>query len=78
MDPQISFFNNFFIKNESHGTIYIFKNYFTTVFFSFQFQLSIFNCIQTDPVDELVLIKHLLIWSIIEGNFYFLLQPYFN
>ena len=30
----------FFIKNGSHGTIYIFKNYFVTVFsgFSFQFQ----------------------------------------
>ena len=28
------------IKNRSHGTIYIFKNYFVTVFsvFSFQFQ----------------------------------------
>ena len=39
-DPQISFFSNFFIKNGSHGTIHIFKNYFITVFlvFSFQFQ----------------------------------------
>ena len=37
MDPQISLFNNFFIKIGSHGTIYIFKNYFATVFFSFQF-----------------------------------------
>ena len=36
IDPQISLFSNFFIKNESHGTIYIFKNYFATVFFSFQ------------------------------------------
>ena len=38
-DPQISFFINFFIKNGSHGTIHIFKNYFATVFsvFSFQF-----------------------------------------
>ena len=36
MDPQISFFNNFFIKNRSHGTIYTFKNYFAIVFFSFQ------------------------------------------
>ena len=49
MDPQISLFSNFFIKNGSHGTIYTFKNYFTTVFFSFQFQFSVFNCIQTDP-----------------------------
>ena len=40
MDPQITLFNNFFIKNGSHGTIYAFKNYFVTVFsvFSFQFQ----------------------------------------
>ena len=40
MDPQITLFNNFFIKNGSHGTIYTFKNYFATVFsvFSFQFQ----------------------------------------
>ena len=28
MDPQISIFSNFFIKNGSHGTIYTFKNYF--------------------------------------------------
>ena len=45
-DPQTSFFSNFFIKNESHGTIHIFKNYFATVF-------SVFNkisCIQTDPI----------------------------
>ena len=40
MDPQISFFSNFFIKNESHDTIYTFKNYFATVIsaISFQFQ----------------------------------------
>ena len=39
-DPQIPFFSNFFIKNWSHSTIHIFKNYFATVFsvFSFQFQ----------------------------------------
>ena len=36
------------IKNGSHGIIYTFKNYFATVFFSFQFQFSVFNCIQTD------------------------------
>ena len=38
--PQISFFINFFIKNGSHGTIYTFKNYFTTVMsvINFQFQ----------------------------------------
>ena len=37
IDPQISFFSNFFIKNGSHGTIYTFKNYFATVFFGFKF-----------------------------------------
>ena len=40
MNPQISLFSNFFIKNGSHGTIYTLKNYFATVFFSFQFQFS--------------------------------------
>ena len=29
--PQITIFNNFFIKNRSHSTIYTFKNYFATV-----------------------------------------------
>ena len=40
MDPQIPLFNNFFIKNGSHDTIYTFKNYFATVIsaISFQFQ----------------------------------------
>ena len=40
LDSQILLFNNFFIKNGSHGTIHLFKNYFVTVFsvFSFQFQ----------------------------------------
>ena len=38
MDPQISFFINFFIKNESHGTIYTFKNYFATVISAINFQ----------------------------------------
>ena len=32
MDPQISFFITFFIKNGSHSTIHTFKNYFATVF----------------------------------------------
>ena len=31
-DLQIPLFSNFFIKNESHSTIYTFKNYFATVF----------------------------------------------
>ena len=50
MGPQISLFINFFIKNGSHDTIHTFKNYFATMFFSFQFQFSIFSCIQTDPL----------------------------
>ena len=32
IDPQITLFNNFFIKNGFHSTIYTFKNYFATVF----------------------------------------------
>ena len=36
-DPQISLFNNFFIKNGFYGIIYTFKNYFAIVFFSFHF-----------------------------------------
>ena len=36
-DLQTSLFSNFFIKNGSHSIIYTFKNYFITVFFSFQF-----------------------------------------
>ena len=46
-DPQISFFINFFIKNESHSTIHTFKNYFTTVFSVFSFNK--ISSIQTDP-----------------------------
>ena len=49
MDSQISLFSNFFIKNGSYGTIYTFKNYFATIFFSFQFQFSVFSYIQTNP-----------------------------
>ena len=47
-EPQILLFSNFFIKNGFHDIIHTFKNYFTTVFFSFQFQFSIFSCIQMD------------------------------
>ena len=36
-DPQISLFNNFFIKNGFYGIIHTFKNYFAIVFFSFHF-----------------------------------------
>ena len=45
-DPQTSLFSNFFIKNESHNTINIFKNYFATVFSVFNF--SKISFIQTD------------------------------
>ena len=47
MDPQIPLFSIFFIKNESHGTIHIFKNVFATVFSVFSF--SKISSIQTDP-----------------------------
>ena len=43
---QIPLFSNFFVKNEFHGTIYIFKNYFATVFSI----LAKINSIQTDPM----------------------------
>ena len=46
-NPQISLFSNFFIKNGSHDTIHIFKNYFATAFSVFNFNKIIF--IQTDP-----------------------------
>ena len=45
MDPQISFFINFFIKNGSHSTIHTFKNYFA-IMFSISTTIS---SIQTDP-----------------------------
>ena len=31
-NPQVPLFSNFFFKTESHGTIHIFKNYFTVIF----------------------------------------------
>ena len=34
------YFYHFFIKNRSHNIIYIFKNYFITICFDFQFQFS--------------------------------------
>ena len=37
MDSQISLFNHFFIKNESHDSIHTFKNDFVTVFSVFSF-----------------------------------------
>ena len=44
-DPQISFFNNFFIKNGSYGTIHIFKNYFAIVFSVFNICLDMAFCV---------------------------------
>ena len=38
--PQISLFNNFFIKIESHSIIYILKNYFIIVFSFLVFSFS--------------------------------------
>ena len=42
-DPQISLFNNFFIKNGSHNTIHTFKNYFAIIFSVFSFNNNKFN-----------------------------------
>ena len=39
-DPQISLFSNFFIKNRSHDTIHIFKNYFVIIFSVLVFSFS--------------------------------------
>ena len=36
-DLQTSLFSNFFIKNGFHSTIYIFKNYFATMFSVFSY-----------------------------------------
>ena len=47
--PQLLLFSNFFIKNGFHGTIYIFKNYFVTVFFSFQFLVFSFQLYPNEP-----------------------------
>ena len=38
MDPQITFFYQFFLKNGSYDIIYTFKNYFTTVISAINFQ----------------------------------------
>ena len=48
-DPQILLFSNFFIKNESHGTIHTFKNYFAIVFFNFQFSAVSKQTLNEDP-----------------------------
>ena len=47
------------IKNGSHDTIYIFKNYFATVFsvFSFQFSVTI-SSIQTGPISHFGPLKY--------------------
>ena len=54
MGSQIPLFNNFFIKNGSHGTIHTFKNYFATMF-SVSTKIS---SIQADPqclrIEELI------------------------
>ena len=48
-DPQTLLSINFFIKNEFHGTIHTFKNYFAIVFSVF----SKISFIQTDPYKSL-------------------------
>ena len=74
MDPQIPLFSNFFIKNGSHDTIHIFKNYFTTVFsvFSFQFQQNKFY-----PNRPLSLVSHVIyhLWGKIVDFFFQSVSP---
>ena len=60
-NSQISLFSNFFIKNGSYGTIHTFKNNFTTVFFSFQFQFSVFS-FQLYPNGPLISKYTSLLW----------------
>ena len=48
-------FQQFFIKNGSHGTIHTFKNYFATVFSVFNF--SKISSIQTDPKSQIFVLK---------------------
>ena len=51
--PQISLFNNLFIKNEFYGTIHTFKNYFTTVFSVFSFgKISSIQTCQCQYLDD--------------------------
>ena len=71
-DPQILLFNNFFIKNGFHDTIYTFKNYFPTVFFSFIFQfLAVFKRIQFERRKTLFSLTALFL------NVYVLLLSFF-
>ena len=71
-DPQILLFNNFFIKNGFHDTIYTFKNYFATVFFSFIFQfLAVFKRIQFERRKTLFSLTALFL------NVYVLLLSFF-
>ena len=53
MIPQISLFSNFFIKIGSYSTIYIFKNYFATIFsvLVFSFNNNKFN--PNEPIRRL-------------------------
>ena len=55
MDPQISLFNNFFIKNGSHDTIHTFKNYFATVF---SISIFSFNKNKLNPNGSYMLVRN--------------------
>ena len=61
-DSQILLLNNFLIKNMSHGTIHTLKNYFTTMFSIFSFQLY-----PNEPI-----IFNLLLFETIRCNLLFL------
>ena len=67
MDPQISLFRNFFIKNGSHGTIYTFKNYFATVISAINFQFQQNKSYPNRPLIPIIL-KNNYISSIIAMN----------
>ena len=53
--PTNFIFYQFFIKNGSHGTIYTFKNYFTTVFSVFSFNK--ISSIQINPLFRILRFK---------------------
>ena len=61
---QITLFNNFFIKNGSHNTIYTFKTYFPTVF-----SVLIFN-FSKNKLNPNIQVKHLSQHLLSQGCFF--------
>ena len=62
MVPRIIFFSNFFIKNGFHNTIYIFKNYFATVF-----SVLIF-CFNKNKLNSNTLVNNCFNWIYCSAN----------